>query len=271
MGNIALNRKTGKKMLKTVESILKKHLPPSLIESLSYLKHLNKKLPSYEIYQSHVLGKKGIEIGGPSLLFKTILPLYQKVEELDGVNFSNCTVWEGPIQNGKNFNYIGKKTGIQYITEATNLFQIESEKYDFLLSSNCLEHIANPLKALTEWKRIIRPGGALILVLPNKVSNFDHARPFTTFEHILEDFRDQTDESDLTHLEEILALHDLSMDPQAGNLDQFKQRSLDNINNRTLHHHVFNIDLIKKMLNHIGCEVIETNETEKNYYALAIS
>jgi SAM-dependent methyltransferase len=133
-----------------------------------------------------------------------------------------------------------------------------------------LEHVANPLRALGEWKRAIRPGGALILVLPDKASNFDHNRPYTSLEHILDDFRNETTEHDLTHLQEILDLHDLSMDPPAGNPEAFRKRSLDNFKNRTLHHHVFNIDVMKQMLTHIGFDIEETSESHGSLFALAI-
>jgi SAM-dependent methyltransferase len=40
--------------------------------------------------------------------------------------------------------------------------------YDFCFASHVLEHIANPLKALQGWIRIVKPGGHIILVLPEK-------------------------------------------------------------------------------------------------------
>jgi SAM-dependent methyltransferase len=263
-----ISKNGGMTMLSTLlKQKLRKH---PVIETLLSLVRVGKKRPDQDFYETYIEGKKGIEIGGPSTLFKVALPIYEKVGELDGVNFSNDTVWKGVSQPGRSLTYIGNKKGIQFISEATDLSQIKSNRYDFLLSSNCLEHIANPLKALLEWKRVIRSGGALILVLPNKVSNFDHKRPFTKFEHILDDLRNETNEYDLTHLDEILALHDLSMDPPAGTIEHFKNRSLDNFNNRTLHHHVFNIDLMKKMLTHIGFNVIETIETRTDFFALAL-
>jgi len=261
MLSILLNQKIKQK--------IKKLLPKRIVEVLISLKYSVKNFPNEKIYVDFVEGKKGIEIGGPSVFFKTVLPLYQKASDLDVVNFSNNTVWEGGIQTGQTFKYFGNKKGHQYIYEATDLSQINSNTYDFLLSSNCLEHIANPLKALFEWKRVIKPGGALILILPNKVGGFDHNRPYTSFEHILDDFNDDTTEYDLTHLDEILELHDLSMDLKAGDLESFKKRSLDNFNNRTLHHHVFEMTLIKNMLNFIEFDVVESFETNNGFIALA--
>jgi SAM-dependent methyltransferase len=248
---------------------VRKSLPKPFLEALIWLRHIGKKLPDHKLYASHVTQKTGIEIGGPSTVFRTVLPLYQTVRDLDGVNFANETIWEGKLVCGRSFNYLGSKQGQQFISDATDLSQIKSDSYDFLLSSNCLEHVANPLKALLEWKRVIKPGGALILALPNKTSNFDHNRPTTSFEHILEDLAGDTAENDLTHLDEILALHDLSMDPPAGDIENFRKRSLDNFSNRTLHHHVFDIGLIKSMLGHLGLQIVHTAETRTDFFALA--
>ncbi len=47
-----------------------------------------------------------------------------------------------------------KEPGIQYVRDATDLRGIPDSKYDFVLASHALEHIANPLKAMSEWTRV---------------------------------------------------------------------------------------------------------------------
>jgi len=195
---------------------LREDRPKSAVDLFFILKYARWRLPLRQKYQSFVEDKYGVEISGPSTLFKTVLPLYQFVRGLDGVNFSTDTIWEGRIKTGENFNYYHNKRGRQFIVDATDLDKIATARYDFLLSSNCLEHVANPIKALVEWKRVIKAGGGLILVVPNKEKNFDHRRPVTKFEHLLDDFTRDVGEGDLTHLDEILALHDLRMDWPAG-------------------------------------------------------
>jgi len=252
----------------SVRQAVKRGLPTPILGALLVLKNSRRLLPNRAVYETCVKGKRGLEIGGPSGIFKTTLPLYQSARFIDGANFSANTVWEGPITPGRTFAYFPRRVGMQFICEATDLSKIGSQAYDFVLSSNCLEHVANPLRALVEWKRVIRPGGAMILVLPNKASNFDHERPFTSFEHLLEDFARGTTEHDLTHLDEILALHDLSMDPAAGSFATFRARSLDNFNNRTLHHHVFQPETMAKMLRHAGLTVAATTETATDFFIL---
>jgi len=243
---------------------------PKLAVDLFFIRnYVQWRLPLRQKYQSFVEDKYGVEIGGPTTLFKTVPPLYQFVRVLDGVNFSTDTIWEGRIKTVENFNYYHNKRGRQFIADATDLGEIATARYDFLLSSNCLEHVANPIKALVERKRVIEAGGGLILVVPNKEKNLDHRRPVTKFEHLLDDFTRDVGEDDLAHLDEILALHDLRMDWPAGDLKHFGERSLKNFQNRTLHHHVFDIQLIEEMLDHVGFEILDMTTTRTDFFALA--
>ncbi len=68
-------------------------------------------------------------------------------------------------------------------------------------------------------------------------------------------------EDDLSTLPEILLNHDLSMDLPAGDLGSFTKRSLDNFNNRCLHHYVYNDELLMEICNYFNCEFIY-NETQ---------
>jgi len=38
---------------------------------------------------------------------------------------------------------------------------------DVLISRHSLEHLSDPKKALNEWKRILMPGGVIVIVLPD--------------------------------------------------------------------------------------------------------
>jgi len=205
-----------------------------------------------------VRGKRGIEIGGPSSIFARggMLALYDAASNVDGCNFSADTLWAGHIPEGMTYRYMeGKACGRQYVSEAANLGKIPSDSYDFFLSSHVLEHVANPLKALSEWRRVLKPGGWLIMLLPLKDMTFDHRRPVTALEHLIEDFSRDAGEDDLTHLPEILALHDLSRDPQAGTPEQFAARSRENFKNRCLHQHVFDEKLAVAVCRRAGFEV----------------
>lgn len=250
-------------------SIVKSLLPAEVMRLAYRWKYRGQRLPNADRYVAALRGSRAIEVGGPSTLFSYILPVYPVLGSLDGVNFGNATLWEGRISEGRAFRYHLNRRGTQYICEATDL-AVESSSYDCVLSSNCLEHVANPLKALAEWVRVIRPGGHLLLVLPNKESNFDHLRPVTTFKHTLEDLERNVTEDDLTHLDEILRLHDLSLDPRAGSAEQFAARCRHNFRHRALHHHVFDLQLVEQMLRHVGVRVVERDMSRTDLFTLGV-
>ncbi len=63
--------------------------------------------------------------------------------------------------------------------------------YDFVHSSHCLEHLIDPIEGLKNWLRVVKPGGYLIVTVPDEdlyeqgtfPSNFnlDHKWTFTIF------------------------------------------------------------------------------------------
>lgn len=199
-----------------------------------------------------VRGLRGLEIGGPSMFFDLSLPLYRHADSVDGANFSRDTLWEGQINSAEPYEYLRNRFGRQFILEATNLSEIEDGTYGFVLSCHSLEHVANPLKALREWHRVLQPHGHLVIAVPNKDAIFDHRRAVTPFSHLQQDEESETDEADLTHLAEILELHDLKRDKAAGTRDEFMKRSLDNAVNRGLHHHVFDSNTLMHCIEHVG-------------------
>ena len=166
---------------------------------------------------SLVEGKRGLEIGGPSEIFQgwyRPLRLYNKIGSLDNCDFSRSNAWSSHSDSFRFSRF--RRPGRTILCDGSNLVGVENGSYDFALSSHNLEHFANPVKALREWQRVLRPGGSLILVLPHYAKTFDHRRTPTTVAHMIEDFEKNTQEDDLSHLEEILSVHDLKMDAAAG-------------------------------------------------------
>ncbi len=204
---------------------------------------------------SALTGGRVLEIGGPSRLFRTrgALPVYGAADRVDNVNFSATTAWESRLQEGGAFEFRrGRQPGTQYLREAGTLHGFKDEGYDAVISSHCLEHLADPLGALNEWRRVCRNGGLLLLVLPDPRHTFDHRRPITLLEHLLADRAAERPETDETHFAEVLALHDLSLDPAAGSPEEFRERVHGNTTHRCVHHHVFDGALMEESLRHTG-------------------
>ena len=204
------------------------------------------------ILKQIVSGKIGVEIGGPSIGVANVV--YANTCYIDNVVFSGNTIWSN--QNEIYKNNFGKKNGKVIINDAVDISSIKDKSYDYCFSSHCLEHIANPLKAISEWLRIIKDNGSIIIIVPEKSVCFDHKRNYSQFTTLLSQYEKDVGEDDLSTLDEILRSHDLRMDPAAGTFAQFKKRSLDNFNNRCLHHYVYDDTLLMHICGYFKCKFI---------------
>jgi SAM-dependent methyltransferase len=64
------------------------------------------------------------------------------------------------------------------------------ERFDYVIACHVLEHIPNPIGCIEELSRLLRPGGQIVLAIPDKRSTPDALRPSTTIEHLLGDHFD---------------------------------------------------------------------------------
>jgi SAM-dependent methyltransferase len=65
----------------------------------------------------------------------------------------------------------------------------ETDSFDTVFSSHCLEHMVDPSKALEEWVKILKPGGVLFVIVPDEdlyeqghfpsIFNSDHKATFS--------------------------------------------------------------------------------------------
>lgn len=192
-------------------------------------------------------GAVALEPGGPSALFGRlgVVPVYSRLAALDTLDYAEQTLWSAsaraPIEPRR-----------RLIGEAGRLVGVPDRSYDAVLASHVLEHLADPLGGLAEWQRVVRPGGHLLLVVPHRDGTFDHRRPVTSIEHMRADAQHATPEDDLTHLEEILELHDLARNPQSASREVFELRCRENASTRAMHHHVFILRTVVEM-----CEAAE--------------
>jgi SAM-dependent methyltransferase len=240
--------------------------------SLRARSFLQGRLRNYELIRQALSGKHGLEIGGPSDFFlRKWCPIYDVIGSLSNVVFSRDTVWEGERAHGKTFSYHPKREpGFNYILDGSDLQSLPNESFDFVLSCHNLEHVANPVKALKEWHRVLKPRGHLLLVLPDKRYTFDHKRPLTSVQHMLSDYQAGIGEDDLSHLPEILALHDVDRDKLAGGREAFVARSYKNFDNRCLHQHTFSLANVRELLEAVGYKVL-ASETALPFHICAFS
>ncbi len=271
------------------------------IELLWLYVYSNKKrrYKNSDIYTNSLKNLSGLEIGGPSWAWMTILPIYHSIKKLDNIvtpsseekiisdnkefksryktgQIINVTSgWETAIEGKNKFNWFLLKKGDIYFQDATELNKINDNKYDFVICSNVLEHIANPLKALQEFKRVIKKNGFIAIIVPYYKHTFDFRRPVTTIEHIREDYINNTGEDDLTHLKEVVDLTDesnISHNAQPNpnfNKKEFEEYCKNNFHNRGMHHHVYDVDLLKSVANEVDLKVLDVNSFSNSCIMLA--
>ena len=75
--------------------------------------------------------------------------------------------------------------------DAQSMSGVADDTYDFVHSSHCLEHLHDPRAGLRNWLRIVKPGGHLIILVPDEdlyeqgvfpsTFNRDHKWTFTIY------------------------------------------------------------------------------------------
>ncbi len=201
-------------------SLLRK---PSLIFSLPLLRFFN--------------GKCGVVIGGRLRWhFKALRKTAQKI-----INVDNCP------------SNLKKPSDVDYVTDAANLFFAKDGTLDFVCSSHVLEHLANPLRAISEWKRVIKEGGIIYAGIPDKRYMFDHKRDRTPLNHLINDFENDVDQTDETHILECIEKWDKKGD--SGNIKEKTQEYIKGNLKSHIHHHVWIIDDVKEIFEYMGLSI----------------
>lgn len=63
---------------------------------------------------------------------------------------------------------------------------LPDDSQDFIVSSHVLEHFFDPIKALVEWYRLIKPNGIIFMIVPHKERTFDKNRNRTSLQELID-------------------------------------------------------------------------------------
>jgi len=190
-----------------------------------------------------------LEFGGPSFVFSAAGPfkIYTKVDSLILVDFADKNFW-----SGLNDHQIDHARIHRVVSDATN-FDLNLLKDVYcVLSSHMVEHLANPLKYLKNVYSGLDNGALIVTVLPYYKWTYDRSRKPTNLDHIIDDFNNNMDENDLTHLKEVIdSYNNLHQGPYY-NFENFVVESENNHFHRKMHHHCFDKKLVKDLHEYAG-------------------
>ncbi|KAJ1452925.1 hypothetical protein M885DRAFT_525603 [Pelagophyceae sp. CCMP2097] len=192
-------------------------------------------------------GASALEIGGPSDLFEGAeggrfagFGLYPVVSRLDNVEFAQTTAWS--VDDGGNARRRALYSA-SFVAEASTLVGVDS-LYGAVLASHVLEHVADPISALRRWAARLEAAGLLVLVLPERRGTFDVYRNSTRLETLDDRCGRRAAEDDLSSLADVLG----GLPLQGDDFERFARGALANAQSRTLHHSVFDLDLVRRLV-----------------------
>ncbi len=141
---------------------------------------------------------------------------------------------------------------VDILCDANRLTPIQSETASFVVSNHVIEHTPDPIGALLEWLRILKPEGILLFSAPNyKANEFDFEKKPYPVQHLIDDFQNNG-KADISsvHIDEHVSIVDGIKDKKS---QEFKRRKDDLIaSNLHTHYHVFDEELLLKMLSYVN-------------------
>lgn len=144
------------------------------------------------------LAGEGIEFGAAASPFP--VPLHALVSYADVLRYEELL--EGL--------YAGQQAhGLVDPTRRTDLDKpdaLAAESLDFIIASHVIEHLRNPIGTILACHRALRPGGHLVLAVPEKTRTFDRRRPDTSLDHLLLDHAHPSSLRDQDHYREFFEL-----------------------------------------------------------------
>lgn len=186
-------------------------------------------------WMATTLAGTGLEIGAGASPFP--VPLHCRVLYGDRLSYEQLTAEPYPGQ---------RKCDLvvpEILTEFDEISGVGDESLDFLIACHVIEHTRNPIGSIAAAHRKLKPGGQLLLVIPDKEQTFDRDRPVTTLDHLLEDFHRPDRQRDLDHYREF---YRLAFSVRQDILEETARRNF--VEEYAIHYHVWTHDTFAAML-----------------------
>lgn len=184
-------------------------------------------------------GLKGLEIGGSA----------HNPFGLDSLNVDFTDDMDTVFKNAEE-KMCGEKLKVDIVAEG-NSIPVKDESYDFIISSHVIEHIFDPISALKEWYRIIRPGGYIFTIAPITSYVPGEIRPTTTLGELIDRHEGKITENGI--LKKVIS----DNGPLGSTI-------IEGILYDTKHGHwtVFDTDLFEEICSYLGYSIIEIQEKD---------
>lgn len=181
----------------------------------------------------------GIEIGAFCSPFPTN-PRINKIIYLDKRSHADLIEWRNKDPNVSNDAFIPP---VDIIDTSASLESVESNQFDFLVSSHQLEHVYCPINSILNHIRIVKVNGYVIYAIPLNNNPIDKDRVPTSFDHMMNHFFDCDSVPIEDHFDEYLRVVDKMIDPSKRK-ERIKEMIRDNAD---IHFHCWNVEGIKDL------------------------
>lgn len=125
---------------------------------------------------------------------------------------TRVTFADRPLEGGRDANFpelVGHPHGpdadVELDLDVDGLRAFADGSFDAVIASHMIEHVANPIGALCEMHRVLRPGGRLVLLVPDRAHTFDAGRAPTPLGHLVDEHRRGVTVVDDDHIREFCA------------------------------------------------------------------
>lgn len=106
---------------------------------------------------------------------------------------------------------------VDILDDGERLSTLPDASQDFVIANHFVEHSQDPIGAVLNMLRVIKPGGVLYLAIPDKRCCFDSDRPVTPIEHLMRDHVEGPEWSRAQHFEEWARLVNKTVEAEVAN------------------------------------------------------
>lgn len=104
-----------------------------------------------------------------------------------------------------NAELVGVDKKLDVNSEGLSAF--EAESLDFAIFNNGLQQVANPIAVVEELFRVTKPGGHVVVSVPDKRFTFEASRTVTPWDHLLDEYLRKVTEVSDAHYVDLLSIY----------------------------------------------------------------